>query len=154
MKLTAKNKKLLGNVAVAIAIAALAYFLFKDDIKRALDKTKPGTKSPDTSPAPGGTQSPGLNLSKILKKGSKGAEVTELQRRLKKDGGAQLLGLTGPGGDGVDGIFGVKTEAALKRVKGVVQIALKDYGNTAIAASSNNTSSNTPPYTEGWLNDR
>lgn len=61
----------------------------------------------------------------ILKKGSKGDEVSELQRILLKDYSANLGG-TGDNKDGVDGDFGVLTEVALKKAKGVNEIALKD----------------------------
>jgi len=61
----------------------------------------------------------------ILKKGSKGAEVSELQRVLLKDYSADL-GKTGVNKDGIDGDFGLLTEVALKKAKGVNEIALKD----------------------------
>jgi hypothetical protein len=66
-----------------------------------------------------------LDKEKVLYKGSKGAEVAELQRVLKKDYGAEL-GTTGLNKDGIDGDFGLLTEVALKSAKGVTEIALKD----------------------------
>ena len=65
-----------------------------------------------------------LNMDLVLSKGSKGAEVTELQRILKKDYNAEL-GTSGINGDGIDGDFGTKTETALKNAKSVTQITLK-----------------------------
>jgi len=56
-----------------------------------------------------------LNRNLILKTGSKGAEVRELQR---------LLGFTGKG---IDGIFGKNTLAVLKAKKQVSQIALNKF---------------------------
>ena len=66
-----------------------------------------------------------LDEEKVLKKGSQGAEVSELQRALIKDYSANL-GNSGVNKDGIDGDFGLKTEVALKRAKGVTEIALKD----------------------------
>lgn len=55
----------------------------------------------------------------VLKKGSTGAEVAELQRMLNADGATPQLV--------VDGIFGVKTEAALMQIKGVNSTSLSIY---------------------------
>lgn len=66
-----------------------------------------------------------LDLNKILKKGSQGIEVSELQIILKKDYNANL-GDTGVNKDGIDGDFGLLTEVALKSAKGVTEISLKD----------------------------
>lgn len=70
-------------------------------------------------------QTPTLDEEKVLKKGSQGAEVSELQRVLKKDYNASL-GDSGVNKDGIDGDFGLLTEVALKSAKGVTEIALKD----------------------------
>ena len=67
-----------------------------------------------------------LNKEKVLKKGSSGAEVSELQRLLKKQYNA-YLGTSGINGDGVDGDFGTKTETALKDAKGVTEISLNNF---------------------------
>ena len=56
-----------------------------------------------------------LNLNLMLKKGSKGLEVKELQKR---------LGFTG---SNVDGDFGTKTESALFAMKGVKQTTLNQF---------------------------
>ena len=61
----------------------------------------------------------------VLEKGSQGAEVSELQRVLKKDYNANL-GDTGVNKDGIDGDFGLLTEVALKKAKNVMEISLKD----------------------------
>lgn len=108
---------ILGGVGVA---AAAAYFIFKDkDIKilgsGANEETPPelpaaGNTSGSTPKAT--TPAPALDKGKILKKGSTGPEVKELQK---------LLGIT------ADGIFGAQTEAALKSKKGVIQITLNEY---------------------------
>ena len=70
-----------------------------------------------------------LDGEKVLSQGSRGAEVAELQRLLKQDGAGDILGSTGPNGDGVDGIFGPKTEAALQQIKGVTEVTLNAYPN-------------------------
>jgi hypothetical protein len=68
---------------------------------------------------------PTLDEEKVLKKGSQGIEVSELQRVLKKDFNA-ILGDTGANKDGIDGDFGLLTEVALMKAKNVKEIALKD----------------------------
>lgn len=65
-----------------------------------------------------------LNLDMVLSKGSKGKEVSELQRILVNQFGADL-GFTGAEKDGIDGDFGSATEKALLKEKGVKQISLK-----------------------------
>lgn len=69
-----------------------------------------------------------LNKDMVLKKGSRGSEVMELQRILKDEMGYNL-GSTGVDKDGIDGIFGSITENALFQAKGVKQITLKDFDN-------------------------
>lgn len=76
-------------------------------------------------PQPADLQTDALDKEKVLKKGSQGAEVVELQRILKKDYSAEL-GTTGINKDGLDGDFGLLTEVALKKAKNVTEIALKD----------------------------
>lgn len=66
-----------------------------------------------------------LDKDMVLEKGSKGAEVAELQRRLKEDFG-KYLGETGIDKNGIDGDFGTLTETALFEAKGVKSIKLKD----------------------------
>lgn len=66
-----------------------------------------------------------LDENKVLKKGSQGAEVKQLQKFLKKDYNAEL-GDSGENQDGIDGDFGLLTEVALKKAKNVTEIALKD----------------------------
>lgn len=68
---------------------------------------------------------PVLDKDKVLKKGSKGLEVFELQRILKKDYNANL-GKSGTNQDGIDGDFGLTTEVALKKAKNVTEITLKN----------------------------
>ena len=69
-----------------------------------------------------------LDENLILSKGSKGAEVAELQRILKDEMGFDL-GTFGTDGSGIDGDFGTMTENALFQAKGVKQITLKDFRN-------------------------
>lgn len=76
-------------------------------------------------PQPADLQKDELDTDLLLKKGSVGAEVVELQRILKKDYNADL-GTSGINKDGIDGNFGLQTEVALKKAKDVTEIALKD----------------------------
>jgi hypothetical protein len=76
-------------------------------------------------PQPADLQAETLDEEKVLKKGSQGAEVVELQRILLKDYSADL-GKTGVNEDGIDGDFGTRTEVALMKAKKVKEIALKD----------------------------
>ncbi len=69
-----------------------------------------------------------LDENLLLQKGSKGAEVVELQRILKDELGYDL-GNTGVENDGIDGVFGSITEKVLFQAKGVKQITLKDFKN-------------------------
>jgi peptidoglycan hydrolase-like protein with peptidoglycan-binding domain len=66
-----------------------------------------------------------LDTTKVLSKGSTGAEVLELQRILLDQYGADL-GSTGVEKNGIDGDFGSITETALLKAKGVKSISLKD----------------------------
>jgi len=66
----------------------------------------------------------GLDMDKVLSKGSTGDEVYELQRILINQYGADL-GYTGFDKDGIDGQFGGATEKALLNSKGVKQISLR-----------------------------
>jgi hypothetical protein len=76
-------------------------------------------------PLPADLQTETLDEEKVLKKGSQGAEVSELQRILKKDYNADL-GKSGVNEDGIDGDFGLLTEVALNKAKNVTEITLKD----------------------------
>lgn len=66
----------------------------------------------------------GLNMDMVLSKGSTGDEVSELQRVLINQYGADL-GYSGGNKDGIDGQFGSMTEKALLDAKGVKEISLK-----------------------------
>lgn len=70
----------------------------------------------------------GMDLDMVLSKGSKGKEVSELQRILVNQYGADL-GFTGADKDGIDGDFGTMTENALLKAKSVKQISLKQLLN-------------------------
>jgi hypothetical protein len=109
MTLDAKQKKfLLIGGAVVLGVYLISKWL------HSMPKPQPADLQADT-----------LDKEKVLKKGSEGAEVSELQRILKKQFNANL-GTSGINGDGIDGDFGTKTETALKDAKGVTEIALKD----------------------------
>ena len=63
-------------------------------------------------------------MNTVLSKGSKGAEVSELQRILI-DQYESDLGYSGAERNGIDGDFGSITENALLKAKGVKEISLK-----------------------------
>ena len=110
MNLDAKQKKyLLIGGAIVLGVYIISKWLH----------SMPKAENPDL-------QEPvALDKEIVLKKGSKGAEVKELQRILKKDYNADL-GTSGVNKDGVDGDFGTMTEDALKKAKSVTEISLKD----------------------------
>lgn len=80
---------------------------------------------PKPQPAVAEGMSQELDTNKVLKRGSKGIEVSELQRMLLKDYNANL-GTSGINKNGIDGDFGLLTELALKKAKGVTQITLNE----------------------------
>ena len=109
MNLDAKQKKyLIIGGAVVLGVYLVSKWLH----------SMPKAENPDL-------QTPVLDKEKVLKKGSQGLEVKELQRILKKDFNAEL-GDSGINKDGIDGDFGLLTEVALKKAKNVTEIALKD----------------------------
>lgn len=76
-------------------------------------------------PLPADLQATTLNKNKVLKKGSQGAEVAELQKILLKNYNADL-GKTGVNQDGIDGDFGTLTEVALLKAKKIKEITLNE----------------------------
>lgn len=67
----------------------------------------------------------GLDKNLVLSKGAKGAEVSELQRLIKKEDASQLPIY------GIDGIFGSETEDALNILRGVKQISINDFNSSS-----------------------
>ena len=106
MKENSKKYWIIGGIALVVVIA--------------LNKWIKGMPKPINSDAYAG-----LDLEKVLSKGSTGDEVFELQRILVNQYGADL-GFTGFDKDGIDGQFGSLTEKALIGAKGVKQISLKE----------------------------
>ena len=110
MTLDAKQKKfLLIGGSLVLGVYLISKWL----------KSMPKPQNPDLE------ATPELDKELILAKGSKGAEVSELQRILIKDFNAKL-GNSGANKDGIDGDFGQMTEDALIKAKKVKKIALKD----------------------------
>ena len=101
-------------VAVIIVLVIMA-IVFQDKIKGWFTK-KPAAVQIDNAAGSGSGAGNGgaaaLNYNKLLKFGSTGAEVRELQK---------WLGIT------ADGIFGAQTEAALLARKGVEEITLSQF---------------------------
>ena len=112
--MTNENKILVGSGGVAVLILAFMYWKKKKaandivDVPTEVAEVKTATV---TKPKQGAT----LDRNKLLKVGSKGLEVRELQR---------LLGVN------IDGAFGAKeTLAALQNAKGVVAVSLNSFAN-------------------------
>lgn len=120
---TAKKQWINGipNDAVLIGGAALtagaAYLVVKQiNKKKALNTEDTAASLPAASTPTGGTgTTTTLNKNLVLKNGSKGNEVKELQKR---------MGIT------ADGIFGNQTQAKLLALKLVTQISLSQYDST------------------------
>lgn len=102
------------KILVGFAVGFLAVYLYGKLSKKL---RKPSEEALST-----------LDTGLLLQKGSKGAEVMELQRILKDEYG-QDLGTFGVEGDGIDGDFGSTTEKALILAKGVNKITLKQMQN-------------------------
>jgi len=105
-------------IASAVLVGLGGFYIFKNLKENSKIQVLNEQDTTDT------TDNNKLNMDLVLSKGSKGAEVTELQRILKKDYNAEL-GTSGINKDGIDGDFGTKTETALKNAKSVTQITLK-----------------------------
>lgn len=107
-----------------ILALVILYLIFRDRVDSAAI-TASGYEF-DTDPG-------ALDNNKVLRKGSRGAEVAALQSDMVQDGAN--LGSYGPAGDGVDGVFGAKTEAELVRLKGVTAISINAYAAAPLAAA-------------------
>lgn len=109
-----KTAMIVGGVVLGLGV--FIYFLFKN---------KPlGVEVMEIQPDQIAPQST-LDMNLVLKQGSEGAEVAEMQRILIEKYG-QNLGTFGENQDGIDGIFGSYTLAGLIKAKQVSEIALKD----------------------------
>lgn len=130
--LSKEDKMLVGVGAVGVVVGGIHLLKNKKSntpVNNSYEATQvPTIATPTINPNKGSakrkatktaTAQKPLNKNLLLKKGSKGAEVTELQK---------LLGAE------VDGDFGQKTQAALFEAKGVYQIRLIDFEKTKKAA--------------------
>lgn len=122
-----KNQKYFLWALALVAVVAIVVFL-----KRRRDRFTLPEDATDAATAPA------LNLDLLLAKGSRGAEVSELQGRLHRDGYAALTG-------NIDGIFGAKTQAGLQAAKGVARITLRQYDAAPRATQQPGPSS------AGWI---
>jgi peptidoglycan hydrolase-like protein with peptidoglycan-binding domain len=110
-----KTQMIVGGVVLGLGV--LIYFLFKN---------KPlGVEVMEIDPNSIAPQPTTLDMNLVLKQGSEGDEVAELQRILIEKYG-QDLGTFGDNQDGIDGVFGTVTLAGLLKAKQVSEIALKD----------------------------
>jgi hypothetical protein len=109
-----KTAMIVGGVVLGLGV--FIYFLFKNKpLGVEVMEVKPDQIAPESS----------LDMNLVLKQGSEGAEVAEMQRILIEKYG-QDLGTFGDNQDGIDGIFGSYTLAGLVKAKQVSEIALKD----------------------------
>lgn len=117
--MNSKDKKtamIVGGIVLGLGV--FIYFLFKNKpLGVEVNKINPE----DINPQPQNN----LDMNLVLKQGSEGAEVAEMQRILIEKYG-QDLGTFGDNKDGIDGIFGTVTLAGLVKAKQVSEIALKD----------------------------
>jgi hypothetical protein len=117
--MNSKDKKtamIVGGIVLGLGV--FIYFLFKNKpLGVEVNKINPE----DINPQPQNN----LDMNLVLKQGSEGAEVAEMQRILIEKYG-QDLGTFGENKDGIDGIFGTVTLAGLVKAKQVSEIALKD----------------------------
>jgi len=110
-----KTQLIIGGAVLGLVV--LIYYL---------SKKKPlGIEVVEIDPNLITPQSSTLDMNLVLKQGSEGAEVAEMQRILIDKYG-QDLGTFGENKDGIDGIFGTVTLAGLLKAKQVSEIALKD----------------------------
>lgn len=110
-----KTQIIVGGVVLGLGV--LIYFLFKNKpLGVQVMEIEPYLTAPEPSI---------LDMNLVLKQGSEGAEVAELQRILIEKYG-QNLGTFGENEDGIDGVFGTVTLAGLLKAKKVSEIALKD----------------------------
>ena len=113
-----KNTKLIiGGVVLVLGVLIYRYFKNKP-LPVSNMNIDPNTITPQP---PANT----LDMNLVLKQGSEGAEVAEMQKILISKYG-QDLGKFGDNQDGIDGIFGSVTLAGLLKAKQVSEIALKD----------------------------
>jgi hypothetical protein len=109
-----KTAMIVGGVVLGLGV--FIYFLFKNKpLGVEVKEIDPEDINPPST----------LDMNLVLKQGSEGAEVAEMQRILIEKYG-QDLGTFGDNQDGIDGIFGTVTLAGLLKAKQVSEIALKD----------------------------
>lgn len=94
----------------AILILLFGLFLFRDKLKSLWGKLSPAEQPQPTASAVADAT---VDLDKVLKRGSRGEEVKQLQSMM--------------GALSIDGIFGEQTENRLFTVKGVREITLRAY---------------------------
>ena len=103
-----KKKKLLIGSGLLIAVGG--YYIYKNMTAKPIvaEEITPNTISPDTTTP--------FDIYKVLSKGSKGNEVKSLQKAIG-------------GGVKVDGDFGEKTEARLKKLTGKTSMSIREYND-------------------------
>lgn len=102
-----KKKKIL--IVSGLLVAVGGYYIYKNMTAKPIVAEE---VAPDTSPD---TTTP-FDVNKVLSKGSKGDEVKSLQKAIG-------------GGVKVDGDFGEKTEARLKKLTGKTSMSIREYND-------------------------
>jgi len=112
------NKKLI--IIGVLGLAGAGYYFYNKKKKETpvLANTSDDEIDVSTKPITSTTENIKPDWNKILKKGSKGIEVTTLQKALKRVD--------------VDGDFGVGTENRLKQVTGLNQISVNQYNQAIV----------------------
>lgn len=110
-----KTAMIVGGVVLGLGV--LIYYLSK--------KKPSGVEAIEVDPNLITPPPSTLDMNLVLKQGSEGAEVAEMQRILIEKY-SQDLGDFGDNEDGIDGKFGTVTLAGLLKAKQVSEIALKD----------------------------
>jgi hypothetical protein len=112
---------LIGGALLALAGASFALFKFAKKTQNTSSSNLENLTTEESE------KIAGLNYNLLLKKGNNNNEVRELQRILVLRG--NNLGISGPDKNGVDGFFGLQTEAALLATKGTVTTTLNKFLN-------------------------
>lgn len=128
MKMSNEDKILVGAGVAGVGVLGFLYWKKKKKQNETqnllLSNSQSESTEPVPKPNPKPTQGATLDKNKLLKKGSKGIEVRELQR---------LLGVS------IDGDFGNETLTALQNKKGVSSISINAYHKKIIAPRANPT---------------
>jgi len=111
--MNSNTKKIIAGFAVVVGV----YFIYTYFKKPKMDKRTEPSPAPSPSPSP----SPSSNDKYPLKKGSKGSNVTKIQKFILGIDPTLLPKF------GADGDFGTETEAAIEKLLGKKIVEASDY---------------------------